>query len=68
MHACTTKSYLKTTTNSLCVWAHLENKADSDSDMKGASHISTYLTGYQPYEVKFNPPNHSVVKCFNTMY
>ncbi len=32
MHVCT-KSFLKTTTNSLCVCAHLVNKADSDSDM-----------------------------------
>ncbi len=32
MHVCT-KSFLKTTTNSLCVCAHLANKADSDSDM-----------------------------------
>ncbi len=31
MHVCT-KSYLKTTTNSSCVCAHLANKADSDSD------------------------------------
>ncbi len=31
MHVCT-KSFLKTTTNSLCVCAHLANKADSDSD------------------------------------
>ncbi len=27
-----TKSFLKTTTNSSCVCAHLANKADSDSD------------------------------------
>ncbi len=31
MHVCT-KSFLKTTTNSLCVCTHLVNKADSDSD------------------------------------
>ncbi len=31
MHVCT-KSFLKTTTNSLCVCTHLANKADSDSD------------------------------------
>ncbi len=31
MHVCT-KSFLKTTTNSSCVCAHLANKADSDSD------------------------------------
>ncbi len=31
MHVCT-KSFLITTTNSLCVCAHLANKADSDSD------------------------------------
>ncbi len=31
MHVCT-KSFLKTTTNSLCVCAHVANKADSDSD------------------------------------
>ncbi len=28
-----TKSFLKTTTNSSCVWAHLANKAHSDSEM-----------------------------------
>ncbi len=33
MHVCT-KSFLKTTTNSLCVCAHLANKADSDSDLE----------------------------------
>ncbi len=32
MHVCT-KSFLKTTTNSLCVCTHLANKADSDSDV-----------------------------------
>ncbi len=35
MHVCMrvcTKSFLKTTTNSSCVCAHLANKADSDSD------------------------------------
>ncbi len=32
MHVCT-KSFLNTTTNSLCVRAHLANKADSDSDI-----------------------------------
>ncbi len=32
MHVCT-KSFLKTTTNSLCVCTHLANKADSDSDL-----------------------------------
>ncbi len=31
MRVCT-KSFLKTTTNSLCACAHLGNKADSDSD------------------------------------
>ncbi len=31
MYVCT-KSFLKTMTNSLCVCAHLANKADSDSD------------------------------------
>ncbi len=31
MHVCT-KSFLKTTTNSLCVCTHVANKADSDSD------------------------------------
>ncbi len=31
MYVCT-KSFLKTTTNSLCVCTHLANKADSDSD------------------------------------
>ncbi len=31
MYVCT-KSFLKTTTNSSCVCAHLANKADSDSD------------------------------------
>ncbi len=31
MHVCT-KSFLKTTTNSLCVCTHLANKADSDSE------------------------------------
>ncbi len=31
MRACS-KSFLKTTTNSLCACAHLANKADSDSD------------------------------------
>ncbi len=31
MQVCT-KSFLKTTTNSSCVCAHLANKADSDSD------------------------------------
>ncbi len=31
MYVCT-KSTLKTTTNSLCVCAHLANKANSDSD------------------------------------
>ncbi len=31
MHVCT-KSFLKNTTNSLCVCAHLVNKADFDSD------------------------------------
>ncbi len=31
MHVCT-KSFLKTTTNSLCVCTHLANKADSDYD------------------------------------
>ncbi len=30
-----TKSFLKTTTNSLCVCTHLANKADSDSDEEG---------------------------------
>ncbi len=32
MHVCT-KSFLKTTTKSLCVCAHLTNKADSDSEI-----------------------------------
>ncbi len=32
MHVVCTKSFLKTTTNSWCVCAHLVNKADSDSD------------------------------------
>ncbi len=32
MYVCT-KSFLKTTTNSLCVCTHLANKADSDSDL-----------------------------------
>ncbi len=33
MYVCVcTKSFLKTTTNSLCVCTHLANKADSDSD------------------------------------
>ncbi len=31
MRVCT-KSFLKTTTNSLCVCAHVANKVDSDSD------------------------------------
>ncbi len=32
MYACMYQELLKTTTNSLCVCAHLANKADSDSD------------------------------------
>ncbi len=39
MHVCT-KSFLKTTTNSSCVCAHLANKADSVSDSdKGNTNI-----------------------------
>ncbi len=33
MHVCT-KSFLKTTTNSLCVCTHLANKADSDINIQ----------------------------------
>ncbi len=43
LYVCTyvcTKSFLKTTTNSLCVCTHLVNKADSDSD---SDYISTAL-------------------------
>ncbi len=35
MRACT-KSFLKTTTNSLCACAHLANKADSDKADKAS--------------------------------
>ncbi len=38
MYVCT-KSFLKTTTNSLCVCTHLANKVDSDSDMLPLSQI-----------------------------
>ncbi len=38
MYVCT-KSFLKTTTNSSCVCAHLVNKADSDSDSDSDSEI-----------------------------
>ncbi len=42
MHVCT-KSFLKTTTNSLCVCAHLANKADSDSDSDKLNIVSASL-------------------------
>ncbi len=47
MHVCT-KSFLKTTTNSLCVCTHLANKADSDSDY-----------ALECSEVKFSKEKHS---------
>ncbi len=42
MHVCT-KSFLKTTTNSLCVCTHLANKADSDSDSDSSYIIHTVI-------------------------
>ncbi len=39
MHV-STKSFLKSTTNSLCVRAHLANKADSDSEYSSGSMFS----------------------------
>ncbi len=38
-----TKSFLKITTNSLCVCAHLANKADSDSDIYIYIYIYIYI-------------------------
>ncbi len=49
MHVCT-KSFLKTTTNSSCVCAHLANKADSDSD---SDCISSLLMLYDKLKLLF---------------
>ncbi len=45
-----TKSFLKTTTNSLCVCAHLANKADSDSD-SDSDVLVAYGTYFLPHSV-----------------
>ncbi len=54
MRVCT-KSFLKTTTNSLCVCAHLANKADSDSDSIG--NISNIQLLWQ-WDMLFNGSGH----------
>ncbi len=62
MHVCT-KSFLKTTTNSLCVCTHLANKADSDSDSDSdhwiALHYYFYLLIY------FFVPNNKKIQSFD---
>ncbi len=54
MRVCT-KSFLKTTTNSLCVCAHLVNKADSDSYLIG--NISNIQLLWQ-WDMLFNCSGH----------
>ncbi len=49
MHVCT-KSFLKTTTNSLCVCTHLANKADSESD----SDLFLVFSVLQRYKTDFS--------------
>ncbi len=46
MYACMYQELLKTTTNSLCVCAHLANKADSDSD---SDDKYEFILGYSNY-------------------